>query len=289
MDLAITRRMGRQPQAKQSAPRDLAAAGWFTDPASLTEERFWTGSVWTGLTRARDMAFTETVPGVTRTLFERNVPISKIATRRLRVSTSAIQWGRWEVATAEVQSIWHWIEESPEELAKDASKGWHKLVFEAENRVSGIRVKFSNVGGLESRSIAWDAYRALCSVSTTVIQPRLAVDYLEKLSDGKEVKIGNLRLTSRGIVQRHVDPRRASLSAHWNDLTVMFDCDGRPMGEPDELGRLRDGTMLEPLDAGVKNAPVVPLLLWLAKDRFETKPIVMPTVVLPEWYDRAVS
>ncbi len=289
MELAITRRMGRQPQSKQTTPRDLAAPGWFTDPSSVTEERFWTGAVWTGLTRARDMAFTETVPGVARTLFERNVPISKIATRRLRVTTTSIRWGRWEVATNEVQSIWHWIEESPDE-AMDPSRAWHKLVFEAENRVSGLRVKFANVGGMDSRSIAWDAYRALLSVSTTVIQPRLAVDYLERLSDGKEVKIGNVRLSSRGIVQRHADPRRASLSAHWNDLTVMVDCEGRPLGDPSELARLRDGTMLEPIDASTKNAPVIPLLLWLAKDRFETKPIVMPTrAAMPEWFDRAVS
>jgi Protein of unknown function (DUF2510) len=289
MDLAITRRMGRQPQAKQTAMRDLAAPGWFTDPSSLTEERFWTGSVWTGLTRARDMAFTESVPGVVRTLFERSVPISKIATRRLAVTTTSIRWGRWEVSTAEVQSIWHWIEESPDDAANDPSKAWHKLVFEAENRVSGLRVKFANVGGSESRQVAWDGYRALLSVSTTVIQPRLAVEYLDKLSDGKEVKIGNLRLSSRGIVQRHVDPRRASLSAHWNDLSVMVDCEGRPLGDPSELARLRDGTMLEPIDASTKNAPVVPLLLWLAKDRFETKPMVLATRTMPEWFERAVS
>ncbi len=283
----LTRRIQHTEIENQTA--DHAAPGWFTDPSSGGHERFWTGNAWTGLVRERDLGFIETVPGVNRTLFEKNVPTSKFSTRRMRVTTTSIRWGRWEIPTSDITSVWHWIEESSDAVHQNPAKAWHKLVFEAENRVSGLRVKFDNVGGLESRAIAWDAYRALVSVSTTIVAPRIASEYLDRLSEGKEVKIGGVRMTSRGIVNRHVDPRRASISAHWNDLTLLVDCDGRPFGNAHELARVADGTIMNTISANTKNAPVLPLLLWLAKDRFETKPILLRPRALPVWEDRYVS
>lgn len=289
MDFALARRLQRPPKETQMATKDLAALGWFTDPSTGAQERFWTGAAWTGVTRQRDTGFIEAVHGIERTMFEKNVPLSRVSTRRLKVTTSAIRWGRWNMPTSEVTSVWHWIEEDPEGVPSGGAPAWSKLAFEVENRVSGVRIRLSNVGSLQNRSVAWDAYRAVTSVSSTIIQPRIAVDYLERLSEGKEVRLANLRMTSRGIVQRHVDPRRAALSSSWDELNLMVDCDGRFLAESGELARLRDGQKFDQIDPAAKNAPVAPLLLWLAKDRFETKPLVFKQQTLPEWYDKAVS
>jgi Protein of unknown function (DUF2510) len=278
-------RTKRHTKAATQQAIDAAAPGWFTDPSSGAHERFWTGDVWTGLVRERDLGFAETVPGVNRTLFEKNVPTSKFSSRRMRVTTTSIRWGRWEIPTSEITSVWHWIEESSNAVNQNPANAWHKLVFEAENRVSGLRVKFDKVGGSEARQTAWDAYRALVSVSTTIVAPRIAAEYLQRLTEGKEVKIGGLKMTSRGVVQRHVDPRRASMSAHWNDLTLLVDCDGRPFGLPNELARVGDGSIMHTIPANTKNGPVLPLLLWLAKDKFETKPIVLRERAYSVWDD----
>jgi hypothetical protein len=289
MDFALARRLQRSPHKGSTPQKDLAAPGWFTDPSSGSLERFWTGAAWTGVTRERDTGFVEAVPGIERTMFDRNVPLSRVSTRRLKVTTSSIRWGRSSLPTAEVTAVWHWIEEDPDQVASGGAPAWSKLAFEVENRVSGIRMRLSNVGSLQNRSVAWDAYRSVTSLSSTIIQPKIAVDYLTRLSEGKEVRLANLRLTSRGIVQRHIDPRRAALTASWDEIGLMVDCDGRLLGGPGELARLRDGQLFSPIDPTSKNAPVVPLLLWLAKDRFETKPLVLRQPVLAEWYDRAVS
>jgi Protein of unknown function (DUF2510) len=289
MDFALARRLQRPPKQSNVTPRDLAAPGWFTDPSSGAQERFWTGTAWTGVTRQRDTGFIEAVHGVERTMFEKNVPLSRVSTRRLKVTTTEIKWGRWKMPTSEVASVWHWIEEDPDGVASGGAPAWSKLAFEVENRVSGVRIRLSNVGSLQNRSVAWDAYRAVTSVSATIIQPRIAVDYLERLSEGKEVRVANLRITSRGIVQRHVDPRRAALASSWDELTLTVDCDGRFLAGPGELARLRDGQKFDQIDPAAKNAPVAALLLWLAKDRFETKPLVFRQQAHAEWYDKAVS
>jgi hypothetical protein len=272
--------------AKVQPDSDAAAPGWFTDPSSEAHERFWTGDTWTGLVRERDLGFAETVPGVERTLFQKAVPTSKFSSRQMRVSTNSIRWGRWEIPTSEITSVSHWIEESANALDQHPAQAWHKLVFEAENRVSGLRVKFDKVGGVDARATAWDAYRALVSVSTTIVAPRLAVEQLDRLSEGKEVRIAGMKITSRGVVQRNIDPRRASISAHWNDLTLLVDCDGRPFGQANELARVGDGTIMHGATANTKNGPMLPLLLWLAKDKFETKPLVLSRRVYSSWDDR---
>lgn len=289
MDFALARRLQRSPNKGTTRQKDLAAPGWFTDPSTGAQERFWTGAAWTGVTRERDTGFVEAVHGIERTMFERNVPVSRVSTRRLKVTTSSIRWGRSSLPTSEITAVWHWIEEDADQVASGGAPAWSKLAFEVENRVSGIRVRLSNVGSLQNRSVAWDAYRSVTSVSSTIIQPKIAVDYLNRLSDGKEVRVANLRLTSRGVVQRHVDPRRAALSSSWDEISLQVDCDGRVLGAPGQLALMRDGQQFSPIDATSKNAPVVPLLLWLAKDRFETKPLVIRQPVLPEWYDKAVS
>jgi Protein of unknown function (DUF2510) len=289
MDLALTRLIQRSPKQQRNPTTDLVAPGWFPDPASGAQERFWTGRMWTGVTRPRDTGFIEPVHGVERTMFERNVPLSRVSTRRLRVTTSQIKWGRSSMNTSEVAAVWHWIEEDPDGAPIGGGPAWSKLAFDVENRLSGIRFRLSNVGSLQNRSVAWDAYRALTSVSAAVIQPRIAVEHLDKLSEGKEARIANLRITSRGVVQRHADPRRASLAASWDELTLLVDCDGRFLQGPGELAQLRDGQLLARIDPSAKNAPVVPLLLWLAQDRFGTKPYVLRQQELPEWYDKAVS
>jgi hypothetical protein len=190
----------------------------------------------------------------------------------------------------EITSVWHWIEEDESARHLDPAKAWKRLVFQAENRVSGMRIHWSNVGGTTARGEVWDAYRALVSVATTVVQPRLAVEYLDRMSQGKDVKIGSLRLTSRGLVDRHHDPRRASVSSHWDDVTPLVDTDGAPLPNSNGVASLKDGTVIGHVDASVKNAAVVPLLLWLAKDRFETKPLVLATASdFPSWSDRSVS
>jgi hypothetical protein len=294
MELAMSRHAKRTQRRSSFPSRDTIAPGWFVDPASTAQERFWTGAHWTGVVRERDLSFVAVVPGLNRTLIERSVPRTRWATRRITVATTHIQWGRWKLPTEEITNVWHWIEESPD--ADDPSTAWTKLVFEAENRVSGMRIHFKRVGGTSARKEVWDAYRALISVSTTVVQPRLAIDYLDRLTAGKDVKIGSLRLTARGIVDRHHDPRRASVSAHWDDLTLLVTPEGMAAednedGSPNTSGlaRVADGSIVGHIDASAKNAAVLPLLLWLAKDKFETKPFVLNEPELAVWTDRYVS
>jgi hypothetical protein len=289
MDFAMSLR-AKQPRRRTATPtRDAIGPGWCPDPASTAHERFWTGSEWTGVVRERDLSFVAAVPGLNRTLMEKTIPKSRWSTRRINISTNSIQWGRWKLPTAEIMSVWHWIEEDESARYSDPAKAWKKLVFQAENRVSGMRIQWSSVGGTTARSEVWDAYRALVSVATTVVQPRLAVEYLDRMSAGKDVRIGSLRLTSRGIVDRHHDPRRASVSSHWDDITPLVNTEGVLAANAPGIATLRDGTPLAPVDASVKNAAVVPLLLWLAKDRFETKPLVLVPPRLPMWEDRSVG
>jgi hypothetical protein len=294
MQLAITRHANRSQRRNSFPSRDTIAPGWFVDPASTAHERFWTGDQWTGVVRERDLSFVAVVPGLNRTLIQKSIPRNRWSTRRITVATTHIQWGRWKLPTEEITNVWHWIEEAPN--AEDPSKAWTKLVFEAENRVSGMRIHFKRVGGATARKEVWDAYRALISVSTTVVQPRLAVDYLDRLVSGKDVKIGSLRLTSRGIVDRHHDPRRASISAHWDDVTLLVTAEGLATEDDEDgsaaalgLARVTDGSIIGHIDASAKNASVLPLLLWLAKDKFETKPFVPSEPHLPAWDDRFVS
>jgi hypothetical protein len=168
-------------------------------------------------------------------------------------------------------------------VGKNPAEAWTKLVFFAENRVSGIRIQFANVGGRTERDQVFDGYKALVSAAQTIVVPRIAVTFLEKLDADGEVKIGGVRLSRRGVIMRHRDPRRASVSSSWEAVTMLIDTDGKPTSGRPIMAMCHNGTELPIIDPSSKHAAVLPLLMWLAHDRFAQKPIVMPVEEVPTW------
>jgi Protein of unknown function (DUF2510) len=272
MDAALTRQQSwfrRGDNKGKREVKDLARPGWFPDPAEGSCERFWTGTIWTGLTRPIAESYSLPIMGLSRTFFDHSIQTNSVRTRRLVASEDLLRWGRFNLRLSEVSSVSHWMD-------RDSKDGhWNKLNFQAVGRLGTLRVEIHGVRGEAARGRAYDGYRALVSTATSIVVPRLAVEIVDRLEAGQVVKMGSMRLTARGLSSRSRDPRRHGLSGRWDTLQLMVDPTGKPLLTETELVhrgtaliRTADGLAFPALDPHDRTAAVLPLVLWLAQDRF---------------------
>jgi Protein of unknown function (DUF2510) len=272
MELALVGRhtqfRGRTRASLRPAP-PLARPGWFPDPADLTSERFWTGAIWTGLTRPLTDAYVLPVAGMTRTLFDHSIQRKAMRTRRLLVTESCIRWGRFNIGLNEITAVSHFMKCDP----RDGR--WVRLVFRVESRLGTLKIDIHGVTGEEARTRAYDGYRALVSAASTIVIPRLAVEVVDRIEAGHSVNLGPYRLTDRGMSLRHRKVDRHPLSGRWFALRLDVDATGQPhesapAGDADNPSFVRtaDGLSFPAPEPSDRAAALVPLVLWLAQDRF---------------------
>ena len=279
MDVALARQHSwfrRSPGGTQREAKDLARPGWFPDPADISHERFWTGSIWTGLVRPISESYSMSMAGMSRTFFDHSISSTSVRTRRLVASEESIRWGRFHIRLNDITSVTHWVESN----RRDGH--WERLHFSVEGRLGTMRFDIKGVKNSDARTRAYDGYRALVSASSAIIVPRLAVDIVNRLEGGHIVKLGSYRLTARGLSSRHVDPRRQALTGRWDSLELLVDPTGASLDTDIERAnrgsvfvRTNDGVAFPHLDAHDRVATVMPLVLWLAKDRFAEKPLLL--------------
>jgi Protein of unknown function (DUF2510) len=272
MELALvgrhTQSRGKPRTSLRPAP-PLARPGWFPDPADLTSERFWTGTIWTGLTRPLADSYVVPVAGMARTLFDHAIQHRAMRSRRLVVTENSIRWGRFTIGLSEITAVSHVVKSDP----RDGR--WTRLAFRVESRLGTLRIDIHGVTNEEARMRAYDGYRALVSAASTIVIPRLAVEVVDRVEAGHTVNLGPYRLTDRGLSLRHRKVDRHPLSGRWFALRLDVDATGQPMdasahNEASESSFVRtaDGLKFPAPDPGHRATALLPLVLWLAQDRF---------------------
>lgn len=272
MELALVGRHTQfrgKPRTSLRAAPPLARPGWFPDPADLTSERFWTGTIWTGLTRPLADAYVTPVAGMARTLFDHTIQRKAMRTRRLLVTENSIRWGRFNIGLGEITAVSHFMRCDP----RDGR--WTRLVFRVESRLGTLKVDIHGVTNEEARTRAYDGYRALVSAASTIVIPRLAVELVDRIEAGHTVNLGPYRLTDRGLSLRHRKVDRHPLSGRWFALRLEVDATGQPMelsirhdAAERSFVRTADGLSFPAPEPGARATAVLPLVLWLAQDRF---------------------
>ncbi len=268
MELTLTRKLHTR-RTTSGAPFDIARSGWFPDPAQHETERFWTGTAWTGLTRPTAQGFVSTVAGVSRCLFDHTISRSSMRTRRLMVTEEWIRWGQYDIRVADITAVSH-------SVVSDSRDGhWKKLIFVVEGRLGTLRIVIRGVRGETERRRAYDGFRALVSLAESVIVPRIASQIVDRLESGHVVRLGHYRLTNRGLTLKHREGHRQVLSGRWYALNLTTDASGRSLDNAIDaavrgsvLVRTVEGLPFPALDPQDKWASIMPLVLWLAQDRF---------------------
>jgi Protein of unknown function (DUF2510) len=232
--------------------------GWFADPANTVNERFWTGSRWTAMTRPKNDFYAVAVPGVRRAFFDHAIHGPRFRTRRLVVTDDRVRWGQYDMGFREMRSVAFWQE------SDSSTSKWTKLVFSAESRLGTLRITLKNMRDEEERIRAYNGYKALVSAAESIILPRLAVAYLERLTLGEVIKIGEYQLTSRGVSLHQREGRRQEISGRWSSLQL----ESRSPSAGQALLRTEAGLAFPDIDAKEKGAAVLPLLLCLAREQF---------------------
>jgi Protein of unknown function (DUF2510) len=272
METALAQRptglRGKSRSTKREA-RDLTRPGWFPDPAAVTTERFWTGTGWTGLIRPIADTYALPVAGVARTMFDQTIARTGLRSRRLAVTDESIRWGRFNIALNDITTVTHWVKCNP----KDGR--WERLVFVVEGRLGTLRVDIHGVKSEIDRARAYDGYRALVSVASSIVIPRLAVDVVDRLESGQIVKLADYRMSARGVSQKHREGGRHPISGRWSSLQLNVDPSGQSLMravDPTTRGavllRTEEGLPFPAIDLGDRAAAILPLVLCLAKDRF---------------------
>ncbi len=236
----------------------LEAPGWFADPANAVSERFWTGTRWTAMTRSKNDFYAIAVPGVRRAFFDHSLNGSRFRTRRLVVTDDRVRWGQYDMGFREMKTVAFWQE-------TDATTNtWNRLVFSAESRLGTLRISLKNIRDEEERIRAYNGYRALVSAAESIILPRLAVAFLERLVLGEVIKIGEYQLTSRGVSVHQKEGRRQELSGLWSNVQLQ----SRSPSGGQALLLTEAGLTFPDVDPKERSAAVLPLLLCLAREQF---------------------
>jgi Protein of unknown function (DUF2510) len=258
------RERGKHGEVMTQQTAVIEAPGWFADPASTVNERFWTGARWTAMTRPKNDFYAISVPGVRRAFFDHSLQGPRFRTRRLVVTDDRVRWGQYDMGFREMKSVTFWQENDPK------ANTWTKLVFSAESRLGTLRITMKNIRDEEERIRAYNGYHALVSAAESIILPRLAVALLERLTLGEIIKVGDYQLTSRGVSVHQREGRRQELSGRWSNLQL----ESRSPSGGQALLRTEAGLAFPDVDPKEKAAAILPLLLCLAYEQFgENGPI----------------
>ena len=253
-------------QHRNAPTATLPSAAWYPDPSGRHEERFWDGLAWTAHVRSgphlQSMRVGSRHLDAQRILYDRDVPLGPLSHKRLKLHIDRFCWGNVVVALTDIHAVAHWAEiDSPGPTAK-----WDRLTFLLWGKHRPLRIVLSAPRiDVKARSAQEDGFTAAVNLARQVIEPRLVVETVQRLEEGNMVRIGNLRLSSRGIVvARLLGGRRANASVRWSDITDI----GGDGQKSEHLIRSDSGVVVGHQDPSDRNVVLLPLLLRTACDRF---------------------